>query len=65
MIEEREAMVELSEENEINWRHALIDFKRDIFPMFADQGISLAEAFIIWKLNEIRNDIIELQDQDD
>jgi hypothetical protein len=60
MIQEREPLVDLSEANEEAHRQYIAEFKRDVFPMYAEQGIALGEALILWSLNKLENRMEEL-----
>jgi hypothetical protein len=62
MIEDREDSFSLTEKQEEAWRQYMHDFKRDIFPMYSEFGICMGEALIIWKLNEVRNEVLSLHD---
>ena len=52
----------LDEEAERQWRDYLPDFKRDVWePLFKPYGVTLGEALIVWKLNTMNNNVIDVE----
>ena len=48
---------ELSEEAEKSWRGYLKHFRKEIYPMFEDEGVSFDAALTVWFTNRLRNAI--------
>jgi hypothetical protein len=56
MSEPREHdLLGLDESTEINHRQAIAEFKEDVFPAYRDEGMTLAECIIIYRLLTIYN----------
>ena len=47
--EDREEAVNFPEDEEIEWREYLTDFRARIWPMFEEQGFSFPQAFSAWR----------------
>lgn len=44
----------LTEDEEVSWKEWLANFKADAYPtLFEPYGLTLAEAMILWSLNEM------------
>lgn len=52
----------LTEKEEVKWASYLREFHDDVYPMFKPFGISMGDAMMIFKLNELRNDIVDLSE---
>jgi len=52
-MEERPTIVEPTEETEEGWRQFLAEFKENVLPIFSQHGMTMGEALVVWKLNEI------------
>lgn len=56
--------LDFTEEIERSWRVYMKAFVNDVYPVFKDSGITLAEALIIWELNHLKNAISKLEKED-
>ncbi len=45
-----------------SWHAFVDDFRRDVYPIVAEHGISLGEAIITFKLNELANILADIRD---
>lgn len=52
----------LTEQQERTWAAYLKEFHESIYPLFERHNIPMGDALIIFKINEMRNEIIKLQD---
>jgi len=44
----------LTEDEEVSWKEWLANFKADAYPtLFEPYGLTLAEAMLLWSLNEV------------
>lgn len=44
------------------WHEHVEAFKRDVFPLFAEHGITFADAMILWELNSLNNGLRAVQE---
>ena len=52
-----------TEQDEIDWADWLAQFKEEVFPLFEYQGLSFAEAVLVWKMNELSQRIKGLREE--
>jgi hypothetical protein len=45
-----------------SWHGFVDDFRRDVYPLVAEHGVSLGEAIITFKLNELANILADIRD---
>lgn len=45
------------------WHDHIEAFKHDVFPLFAEHGLTFAEALILWELNTVNNGIRSIHDE--
>jgi hypothetical protein len=43
------------------WGKYLMDFQERVFPTFSPYGFTVAEAFLVWRINELNNNIIDVE----
>lgn len=64
----REEVIGFTEEEEIDWRLYLRDFREMIYPLWAEHGFTLPEAFAAWRqeiyLYELKQIRAALEDPD-
>lgn len=46
-----------TEENERNWREYLAEFKESVFPIFEPYGFTFPQAFTVWTMNRVNNNV--------
>lgn len=51
-----------TEATEISYRQVLAEFKEDVFPAFASEGICLADAFLIYQQVCIENKLEHIEE---
>ena len=57
-------MPDITERSEAEWMDELRNFRQGLYTsVFAPLGFSLAEAWMSWQLNLIRNDLIDVETQ--
>lgn len=39
------------------WHVHVEAFRKDVYPMFAEHGLTFAEALMLWELNQISNGV--------
>jgi len=64
MPQERPEIHAPTEACEESWRQYIAEFKRGAFLMFSEEGITLAEAMMIWELSRIRDELEALRNED-
>lgn len=62
VVPEREESVGFSEDEEIDWRQYLHDFKKTVWPMFAGYGFTFPEALSLWRHEILLTRITEVRD---
>lgn len=50
------------EATEISYRQVLAEFKEDVFPAFASEGVPLADAFMCYQMVVLENYLQEIRD---
>lgn len=54
-MDEPDEAIDFTESAERSWRDFFSDFKEKVYPMFKEQGISYADAIIIWEISRLTN----------
>lgn len=55
-------IINTSPEEMASWRKYLMDFQERIYPAaFEPFGFTLPEAFLVWKINQLNNNIIDVE----
>jgi hypothetical protein len=49
------------EDSERSWRSYMNDFVDGVYPLFQQHGFTIPEAFTVWQLNRINNNITDLE----
>jgi hypothetical protein len=62
--DEEKPLIEFTEKVELKWRRYLQEFKKDVYPMFEEYGFTLAQAYMAWETNRLKNMMQELVDKD-
>jgi hypothetical protein len=63
--EDGEDALEFSERNERSWRAYLRAFQSDVFPMFAEFGFTMPQAYAVWEINRLKNMVNDLLEKFD
>lgn len=58
-----EKIIDMSEQGEYRWQQYLQEFEEDIYPIFKRRGYTKFEAFLLWAMNDIKNELAALNDK--
>jgi hypothetical protein len=49
----------LSADALVRWAEYCAQFRAEVYPIFAAAGLTFGEALLVFKMNEVRNELIE------
>lgn len=51
-----------SAESVKSWYDYIDGFKREVFPILQEHGLTFAEALLLWKMNECYNQLLSIEE---
>lgn len=61
-MQERDDIIDVTEEAEISHHQFLAEFDRDVWPIYERHGYTKDAALLAWQLNNIQNTLIRVRD---